>query len=59
MELAAERHSGVASGMDHSLAARVEERLGLKLMVRSRVRIVDHGSLPRTVSKSKRITNLR
>jgi phenylacetate-CoA ligase len=59
MELAAERRSGVSAGMDQDLAARVEERLGLKLMVRSRVRIVDHGSLPRTVGKSKRITDLR
>jgi len=59
MELAAERHSGVSSGMDQSLAARVAERLSLKLMIRSLVRIVDYGSLPRTVSKSKRITDLR
>ena len=31
----------------------------IKLMIRSLVRIVDYGSLPRTVSKSKRITDLR
>jgi phenylacetate-CoA ligase len=59
MELAAERHSGRSSGVDESLAERVAEHLSLKLMVRSGVRIVDHGSLPRTVSKSKRITDLR
>ncbi|MDR2695361.1 MAG: phenylacetate--CoA ligase [Deltaproteobacteria bacterium] len=59
MELAAERHGGVSSGVDESLAARVEEQLSRKLMVRGGVRIVDHGSLPRTVSKSKRVTDLR
>ena len=59
MELAAERHSGASSGMDQSLAARVAEQLSLKLMVRGKVSIVDYGSLPRTFSKSKRITDLR
>ena len=59
MELAAERQSGVSSDLDQALAERVAEQLRLKLLVRSRVSITDHGSLPRTVSKSKRITDLR
>ena len=59
MELAAERHSGVSSDIDRLLAERVAEQLLLKLMVRGQVSVVEHGSLPRTVSKSKRITDLR
>ena len=59
MELAAERHGGISSGVDENLAERVAEQLRLKLMVRSGVSIVDPGSLPRTVSKAKRITDLR
>jgi phenylacetate-CoA ligase len=59
LELAAERRGGIASGIDQSLAACLAEQLQLKLMVRGQVHIVDHGSLPRTVSKSKRITDLR
>jgi phenylacetate-CoA ligase len=59
MELAAERYSGVSSDMDQALAEQVAEQLRRKLMVRSRVSIVAYGSLPRTVSKSKRITDLR
>ena len=59
MDLATERHSSVSSGLDQDLAARVAEQLHVKLLVRGKVRIVDPGSLPRTVSKSKRITDLR
>ncbi|MCL2124350.1 MAG: AMP-binding protein, partial [Desulfovibrionaceae bacterium] len=59
MELAAERHSNASSDTDQTLAARVAEQLHAKLMVRARVNIVHHGSLPRTVSKSKRITDMR
>jgi phenylacetate-CoA ligase len=59
MELAAERRGGASSDTDQSLTARVAEQMHLKLMVRSQVSIVDHGSLPRTVSKSKRITDMR
>jgi phenylacetate-CoA ligase len=59
MELAVERHSNASSDLDQSLAARVAEQLSLKLMVRGQVSIADHGSLPRTVSKSKRVTDLR
>ena len=59
MELAAERHSGLSSDTDLTLSERVADQLRLKLMVGGKVSIVDHGSLPRTVSKSKRITDLR
>ncbi|MDR0466408.1 MAG: phenylacetate--CoA ligase [Deltaproteobacteria bacterium] len=59
MELAAERLAGVSSDMDQALAERVAEQLRLKLMIRSRVIMADYGSLPRTVGKSKRITDLR
>jgi len=59
MELAAERHGGASSDTDAALAERVAEQLRLKLLIRCRVNIADHGSLPRTVSKSKRITDLR
>ena len=59
MELAAERHSDASSDTDQTLAVRVAERLHAKLLLRARVSIVHHGSLPRTISKSKRITDLR
>ena len=59
MDLAVERRGDVSSGIDESLAARITEQVRLKLMVRARVSIVDYGSLPRTISKSKRITDLR
>jgi len=59
MELAVERHSDASSDIDQGLMARVAEQLHLKLMVRGQVSIVNHGSLPRTFSKSKRITDLR
>jgi phenylacetate-CoA ligase len=59
MELATERHSGASSDADQSLAVRVAEQIRLKLMVQGQVNIVDHGSLPRTFSKSKRVTDLR
>ena len=59
MELAVERHSGVSPDLDEALAARVAEQLHLKLLIRSRVNIVEYGNLPRAVSKSKRVTDLR
>ena len=57
--LAVERHSDASSDMDRALAVHVAEQLHSKLMVRARVSIVQYGSLPRTVGKSKRITDLR
>jgi phenylacetate-CoA ligase len=59
MELAAERRNDVSSDMDRTLAEHVAEQLRLKLMVRARVSIVDYGRLPRTIGKSKRITDMR
>lgn len=59
MHLSVERQCGAASDDDARIAARVEEHLRRKLMVRGRVSVVDNGSLPRTFGKAKRITDLR
>ena len=59
MLVAVERQRNTHIDDEAGLAARIEEQLQLKLMVRGQVEIVAHGSLPRTFSKAKRVTDLR
>ncbi len=59
MDLAVERQSGLTTGGDEALAARVAALLRRRLMVSGRVSVADYGTLPRTFSKAKRITDMR
>lgn len=57
--LQVERHPLASSDLDQALCKQVETALHKKIMVRMTVQIVDYGTLPRTFSKSKRVTDLR
>ena len=59
MTLTVERAQGVTSGGDAQLAAALEQRLHKALLARVAVKLADPASLPRTFSKSKRVTDLR
>ena len=59
MRLRVERQSGVGSGNDAGLARAIGEEMHKRIMARINVEIVDPGTLPRTFSKAKRITDLR
>ena len=59
MALRVERQEGLTNGDDANLARRISMELHDRLMVRVDVSIMDHGTLPRTFSKSKRVTDLR
>lgn len=59
MTLTVERAQGATSGGDAQLVAALEQRLHKSLLARVAVKLADHASLPRTFSKSKRVTDLR
>ena len=59
MRLQVERLAGLPAGDDAGLARAIGMELHKRIMARIEVEIVDAGSLPRTFSKSKRITDLR
>ncbi len=59
MALNVERAPQATSSNDEQLAQAISMELHKRIMARITVRIVDHGALPRTFSKSKRITDLR
>ncbi len=59
MTLTVERAQGTTSGGDAQLVAALEQRLHKSLLARVAVKLADHASLPRTFSKSKRVTDLR
>ena len=59
MRLQVERLAGLPAGDDAGLARAIGMELHQRIMARIEVEIVDAGSLPRTFSKSKRITDLR
>ena len=59
MRLSVERLAGAGAGNDVSLARALGMELHKRIMARIEVEIVDPGTLPRTFSKSKRITDLR
>ncbi len=59
MHIKLERSQAATDGGDDSLAKRFGDELHRKLMVRSSIEIVNPGDLPRTFSKSKRVTDHR
>ncbi len=59
MKLSVERHSGSSADADNLLAEKLAKRLHKSLLARVNVQIVDPVTLPRTFSKSKRVTDVR
>lgn len=59
MTIRVERTNDAATGEESGLADQVSGRIRKKLLVRSRVEIVDYGNLPRTEKKSKRVFDNR
>ena len=59
MALRVERATGAGNGNDEQTARAIAMELHKRIMARIAVTIVDHGSLPRAFSKSKRVTDLR
>ena len=59
MNIRVERTNEAGAGDDNGLAEQVAGRIRKKLLVRSRVEIVDYGDLPRTEKKSKRVFDNR
>ncbi len=59
MTIRVERTNGAGAVEDTSLAEYVSARIRKKLLVRSRIEIVDYGHLPRTEKKSKRVFDTR
>ena len=59
MQVAVERRRDTQIDDEAGLAARIEDQLQRKLLVRGQVSLVAQGSLPRTFSKSKRVSDLR
>ena len=59
MRLRVERQAGISADSDAGLARAIGEEMHKRIMARINVEIVDPGTLPRTFSKAKRITELR
>lgn len=59
MLLKIERAAETDSGEDANLAAKVAAHIRHKLLVRAEVEILDYGTLPRTIKKSKRVFDYR
>ena len=59
MIIKVERKAGEGKADDARLAERVANEIRRKILVRSQVEIVDHGSLPRTQRKSQRVFDHR
>ena len=59
MLLRVERAAGRSADADSNLARAISMEMHKRIMARIEVEIVDPGALPRTFSKSKRITDLR
>ena len=59
MTIRVERAKGASPDMDMDLSGRIGVDIRKALLVRGTVEIVDHGSLPRTGSKSKRLFDNR
>ncbi len=59
MVLKVERNPSSTKEVDPHLAQKISQELRKKLLVRGEVEIVDHGSLPRTFAKSKRLIDRR
>jgi phenylacetate-CoA ligase len=54
-----ERSSSTDSSEDASITSELEEAIRTHLLVRAHVKIVDHGTLPRTERKSQRVFDER
>ena len=59
MKIHVERGASTDPSQDSVVTARLEEAIRRHLLVRGRVKIIDHGSLPRTERKSKRVFDER
>ncbi|WP_027362943.1 phenylacetate--CoA ligase family protein [Desulfospira joergensenii] len=59
MTVRVERKSDASNWEDQAISDRISRNIREKLMVRSRVDIVDYGSLPRTERKSRRVFDKR
>jgi phenylacetate-CoA ligase len=59
MRLRVERGVQASRGDDKRLAASIESRIRHKILVRCEVEIMDYGSLPRTLRKSRRVFDQR
>ena len=59
MQIEVERDPAAASGDDAALAERIVTAVRRKILVRSEVKIVDPGALPRTQRKSQRVFDHR
>ena len=59
MIIKVERGTGESKADDAQLAERVANEIRRKILVRSQVEILDHGSLPRTQRKSQRVFDHR
>lgn len=59
MLLQIERTTKASSDHDTDLARAISDEMHKRIMARINIRVVDPGSLPRTFSKAKRVTDLR
>jgi phenylacetate-CoA ligase len=59
MTLKVERRQDLLQDIDENLSLNIAKELRKKLLVRIEVEIVDHGKLPRTFAKSKRVIDMR
>ena len=59
LTLQVERAEGATDGNDAGLAAQVTKRLHSHVLVSATVEIMDHGTLPRSFGKSRRVTDAR
>jgi phenylacetate-CoA ligase len=59
MRIKVERKAGIEKAADPHLAERLETEIRRKILVRCRVEILDHGNLPRTQRKSRRVFDHR
>ena len=59
MAVTVERAEGAPGGGDEALAKAVGQVMHKSLLVSAQIRIVDHGELPRTFAKSRRVLDER
>ncbi len=59
MKIKIEREPGIDSSVDHNLSQEIKNIIKENIFVSAQVEIVDYGSLPRSVGKSKRIFDNR
>ena len=59
MAIQVERAKDGAAGIDASLSAGLAKRLHSNVLISAAVEIVEHGTLPRSFGKSRRVTDAR